>query len=100
MKTYTKIRNKLLILFTVIMLFGISSCSDKLNLYPNDQFATETFWTNETNAKIALTGVYTGNIKYASQVDPTDWWTYAGLVFFDQATDISRRKVGLQKGTD
>ncbi len=87
MKTYKRIRNILLILFTVIMLFGISSCSDKLNLYPNDQFATETFWTNETNAKIALTGVYTGNIKYASQVDPTDWWTYAGLVFFDQATD-------------
>jgi len=87
MKTKIKIHHTLAVFLLSVVLIGISSCGKELEQYPKSQFAKETFWTNEANAKIALTGVYLGNIKYGTQVDPTDWWTYCGLVFFDQATD-------------
>jgi tetratricopeptide (TPR) repeat protein len=87
MKTYIRIRNILSIFLIGFVLFVISSCEKKLEQYPKDQFATETFWTNEANALIGLAGVYRGNIAYGTQVNPTDWWTYCGLVFFEHATD-------------
>ena len=40
----------------------IISCNDKLDLNPPDQFALGNFWTNETNAMIALVGVYRGGV--------------------------------------
>ena len=63
------------------------SCDDKLTQYPSDAFAKDNFWTSESNALIALTGMYRGGIEYGTQVVPTDWWTYCGIVFMDLATD-------------
>lgn len=88
MKTHRKVK----MLFTgsllLLILIGISSCSEELEQYPNNQFAKETFWTNESNALIGLAGVYRGNIVYNStQVNPSDWWSYAGLILFEHATD-------------
>ncbi len=73
---------------TIITLLSVlTSCEKELEQYPKDQFDKENFWTNEANAMIALTGVYRGNINYGTQVNPSDWWTYCGLVFFEHATD-------------
>ncbi len=86
MKTIKKY--SLLSLITVAGLFLLSACNDKLEQNPRSQFASETFWTNEGNAQIALAGVYRGNIKYgAAEVVPTDWWTYGGLILLEHATD-------------
>jgi tetratricopeptide (TPR) repeat protein len=87
MKTYNRIKNTLTSFLLISLLLGISSCSDDLAQYPKDQFDKENFWTNEANAMIGLTGVYRGNINYKTQVNPSDWWTYCGLVFFEHATD-------------
>ncbi|WP_245576495.1 RagB/SusD family nutrient uptake outer membrane protein [Flexithrix dorotheae] len=65
----------------------MTSCEDKLEQYPENQFASGSFWTNETNALIALTGVYRGAIEYGTSVNPPDWWTYSGIVFLEHATD-------------
>ncbi|MCG6189169.1 RagB/SusD family nutrient uptake outer membrane protein [Maribellus maritimus] len=87
MKTYNRIKNTLTSILLISLLLGISSCSDELEQYPKNQFDKENFWTNEANAMIGLTGVYRGNINYGTQVNPSDWWTYCGLVFFEHATD-------------
>ena len=64
------------------------SCADELDLQPLDSFSSETFWTSESNALLALTGVYRGNIRQNGvSAAPTDWWSYAGLIFLDMATD-------------
>ena len=67
--------------------FVFASCADELDLQPLDSFSSETFWTSESNALLALTGVYRGNISHGVTAAPTDWWSYAGLLFLDMATD-------------
>ena len=89
MKTIRKVQYILTIYLMILIVLGISSCSNELELYPQSQYAKDTFWTSEGNAKIALTGVYRGGIKYSVQTDPSDWWAYSGLVLLDQATDNS-----------
>lgn len=74
-------------IFLGSLLLGTNSCDKELEQYPKNQFDKENFWTSEANAMIGLTGVYRGNILYGTQVNPTDWWTYCGLVFFEHATD-------------
>jgi tetratricopeptide (TPR) repeat protein len=87
MKKYRINKNSVSILLMIVLLIGFGSCGDQLEQYPKDQFDKANFWTNEANANIGLAGVYRGNIAYGTQVNPTDWWTYAGLVFFEHATD-------------
>ncbi len=72
----------------MMLLMTISfSCEKALEQFPSNAFAKDNFWTSEPNAKIALTGVYRGSMTYGTQVVPTDWWNYCGLVFLEFATD-------------
>jgi tetratricopeptide (TPR) repeat protein len=87
MKTKIKIQYIPSVFLLILVVFAISSCSNELEQYPQSQFAKDAFWTNEGNAQIALTGVYRANISYSNQVNPSDWWTYGGLVNLEQATD-------------
>jgi len=87
MKVNIKIQYMLASIFLVSLLTTFTSCDKELEQYPKDQFDKENFWTNEANAMIGLAGVYRGNINYGTQVNPSDWWTYCGLVFFEHATD-------------
>ncbi len=87
MKTKINYQTLLAGIILVLLMGGTFSCDKELEQYPKDQFDKENFWTNEANAMIGLTGVYRGNINYGTQVNPSDWWTYAGLVFFEHATD-------------
>lgn len=64
-----------------------SACESKLEQYPTNAFAKENFWKTESDALIALTGMYRGGIEYGTQVVPSDWWTYCGIIFMDLATD-------------
>lgn len=67
--------------------FALTSCDDKLDQYPTDSFAKDNFWTSESNAMIALTGVYRGGITYGTNTVPNDWWSYFGSIFLEFATD-------------
>ncbi len=77
---------KLLLLLTIP--FSLS-CNKILNKAPLTEFSNETFWTSEQNALMALTGIYRGSIKMAgpSEPNPTDWWSYSGLLFLEFASD-------------
>lgn len=72
---------------SLVMLTSVVSCDEKLEQFPTNAFASGTFWNSESNALIALTGMYRGNINYGTQVVPSDWWTYCGIVFLEFATD-------------
>lgn len=81
-------------LIAIMLVFSSFSCFEKLEQFPTDAFASGTFWTSESNALIALTGMYRGNIVYGTQVVPSDWWTYCGIVFLEFATDNSYDRRG------
>lgn len=87
MKTKREIQHILAVILIGFLLLGVNSCGEKLDQAPKNQYDKDNFWTNETNARIGLTGVYLGNIKYGTQTNPTDWWTYCGLVIFEHTTD-------------
>jgi len=87
MKTIAEIKHILVILLIGFLLFGVSSCGEKLDQNPKNQYAKDNFWSNEVNAMIGLTGIYRGNINYGTQTNPSDWWTYCGIVFFEFTTD-------------
>ena len=85
MKIQYKIK-QLLVLCTAML--TISSCKKELEKSPLDTFDNATYWTSESNAVLALTGVYRGNISMTTaNANPTDWWSYAGLLFLEYSTD-------------
>lgn len=80
------INTKAFVLLLTLVLFN--SCRKELEKTPLDQFESTTFWTSESNALLALTGVYRGNISVgAPNANVTDWWSYAGLLFMEFSTD-------------
>jgi hypothetical protein len=70
-----------------LLMTVLFSCEKALEQFPSNAFANDNFWTSEPNTKIALTGMYRGSMTYGTQVNPTDWWNYAGLIFLEFATD-------------
>src|SRR4051812_33788213 len=75
-------------LVVILPMIIILACKKQLENSPLDSFDSATFWTSEGNAKLALTGVYRGNISVGTaNANPTDWWSYAGLLFTEFATD-------------
>src|SRR5690606_2197540 len=69
------------------LIFG--SCKSELEMNPLDQFSNENFWKNENDAMLALTGLYRGNIQMngLAEHNPTDWWSYHGLLYLEFASD-------------
>lgn len=74
------------IVLTLLMTV-LFSCEKSLEQFPSNAFANNNFWTSEPNTKIALAGMYRGSMTYGTQVNPTDWWNYPGLIFLEFATD-------------
>lgn len=74
------------LLFLICLTSFIVSCELERN--PLDQFSANTFWSSEENAMLALTGIYrTDALFNGPEYDPSDWWTYGGLIFMEFATD-------------
>ena len=85
------------ILFLALLTsFGMVSCRKILDTDPLDKFSNENFWTSETNAMMALTGVYRGNIQMnnLAEFSPTDWWSYMGMIFLETPTDNAYHRAG------
>lgn len=80
-------------------LFIFYSCKDELSPSPTNAYDNATFWTNKTNAAIALTGVYRGNISTSQSNDMNDFWSYSGLAFMDLSTDNAYDRRGNNTGS-
>lgn len=79
----TNIKLFFLVLITVLLTF---SC--KLDRTPLNRFSDDVIWSNENNVKVAVTGLYRGNIVFnRPEFSPSDWWSYGGLVFLEFASD-------------
>lgn len=77
-----------------VLALCLVACDNKLQQYPTDAFAKDNFWASESDALIALAGMYRGGITYGTNTVPNDWWTYFGSVFLEFATDNSYDRRG------
>lgn len=88
MKNISKYHNNKLAIFFLLLTLLSVSCADELDKVPLSSFSDVGFWSSEQNAKMALAGVYKGNHRWnGGDVQPTDWWSYSGLLFTEMATD-------------
>jgi hypothetical protein len=87
-----------------IFLFLISSCRDQLDKAPLSSYVNDSFWITESNAMLALAGMYRGNIQMtgapttAAEFSATDWWSYHGLLCLELATDNAYDRRGDNSG--
>ena len=70
-----------------LALTAVSFQSCDLERYPLTSLSGDSFWDNETNAKLALTTLYRGGITNGLEYSPSDWWSYHGLIFMEHLTD-------------
>lgn len=71
-----------------MVILCVTSCRKQLDTSPLDRFNEATFWTNESNAMLALTAVYRGRIITNNpSFQAWDWWDYNGLIWLELATD-------------
>ncbi|RFM29566.1 RagB/SusD family nutrient uptake outer membrane protein [Deminuibacter soli] len=91
------IRRGMLAAATSLLLF---SCRKDLDKTPLSNFSNDNFWTSQSNALLALTGVYRGNIQMinAGEFSATDWWSYHGLLFLEFASDNAYDRRGENSG--
>ena len=90
-------------LIPLLVVLCMVSCKKELDRTPLDQFSSQTFWNNEANTMMALSGVYRGGIQMASsptgaEYSATDWWSYHGLLFLEFATDNAYDRRGENSG--
>ncbi|WP_343701680.1 RagB/SusD family nutrient uptake outer membrane protein [Chitinophaga sp.] len=79
---------KYVIISAALLSTLLAGCAKELEKSPTDKFDGANFWTSESNTLLALTGVYRGNLKFnGTEVVPSDWWSYAGLLFMEFSTD-------------
>jgi tetratricopeptide (TPR) repeat protein len=98
MKTlYFKFYFFAMVCLAVALLSG--ACSKELNPSPTNAYDNATFWTNQTNAMIALTGVYRGTIPTVQANDMNDFWSYSGISMMDLATDNEYDRRGNNTGS-
>lgn len=78
-----------LLSFSALMLV---SCD--LERFPLTSFNESTFFDNEQNAKLALIGLYRGNMTYGVEYAASDWWGYSANVLLDGVTDMGYDRRG------
>jgi hypothetical protein len=81
----------LFFLFTIL----IVSFSCNMNRYPLTALGEDEFFTSEENAKLAIIGLYRGEIRTnAPEYTPSDWWGYGANILLDGVTDIGYDRRG------
>ena len=70
----------------------LGSCS--LDRYPLTSFSEDTFYDNEENVKLALTGIYRGGITYGVDYGCSDWWAYSTTILMDGVSDMGYDRRG------
>ena len=65
-----------------------------MNRYPLTDFSEETFYSDESNVKLALTGLYRGGITLGVDYGASDWWSYSAVILIDGVTDLGYDRRG------
>jgi starch-binding outer membrane protein, SusD/RagB family len=74
--------------YLTILFLGLTiSCSQELETSPLASLNDKTIWNSESNAMLALTACYRGNIPFNGTGFETDWCSYSGLIFLEFASD-------------
>jgi hypothetical protein len=90
-----------LMLFSLLL---ISSCREQLDKTPLSSYVNDSFWVSESNAMLALAGLYRGNILMAAapststEGSATDWWSYHGMLLLEMSTDNAYDRRGDNSG--
>ncbi|ERI88728.1 SusD family protein [Bacteroides pyogenes F0041] len=58
-----------------------------LERYPLANLPEKTFWDNESNADLALTTLYRGSMADKVEYNPSDWWSYHGMILMEHLSD-------------
>jgi len=90
----------IILILVILAALSVTSCKKDLNLSPLNSFSSDAFWTSQSNATLALAGVYRGNIQMldAGEFSATDWWSYHGLLFLEFASDNAYDRRGDNSG--
>lgn len=83
---------KLFIGITFLLSVAFTSCSDYLNLEPDDRVITENFWQNKEEVKDAVMGCYAG-MMLSSNLEKLIWWS-------ELRADLVKPRVSSKKFTD
>lgn len=77
------------IIYLFILTWGslLMSCSSALETAPLTSLDDKGIWNSESNAILALTGCYKGNITYNTFGFETDWCSSTGLIYLEFASD-------------
>lgn len=89
MGKYNIIKSRILIVLTVLFYTVITGCDSLLDKDPLDKLSTPTFWKTESDALLALTGVYQqeGLTGTGSKQEYTLWNQDTHLRLFEATTD-------------
>ena len=80
-----KLYNKLGILLAASSL-ALTGCD--MDRSPLTSFSEQGFYNDPANVKMALTGLYRGEIQLGVEYSATDWWGYSCVALLDDVTDI------------
>ena len=61
---------------------------------PLTSFSEETFYDDEANVKLALTGLYRGGISLGVDYSVADWWAYPAVALLDGVSDMGYDRRG------
>ncbi len=90
LKRYKATMNRIGVTATFLLL--MTACS--MDRYPLTSFSEETFYADEANVELALTGLYRGGITYGVDYNASDWWAYSATILLDGVTDIGYDRRG------
>lgn len=76
----------------ITFLFLLGGCS--MDRSPLTSFSEDTFYENEANIELALTGLYRGGINLGVNYNVLDWWTYSATVLLDGVSDVGYDRRG------
>ena len=88
---------KLKYILALITMAGLLHACD-LERFPLTSLSEETFWDNEKNAELALPPLYRGGITDGVEYNPTDWWSYHGMIFMEHISDNAFDRRGEANG--
>lgn len=73
--------------FLVVSFLILSLQSCDLDRTPLTGLPESTFWNNSKNAPLSLTSLYRGPITNGVEFSPSDFWSYAGLLYMEHLSD-------------
>ena len=78
-----------------LLLFSFATASCSLDRDPLEKFAEGTFYNTSSNADLALTSLYRGNITNGLEFSPSDWWSYQGMIMMEHISDNAFDRRGM-----